>query len=440
MSKTHRRFISLICLIVTMLGLSAAAAQTALDAQPLLKMLANVPDNATSRSEIYFNDRAAIEAAYPSANMPADWAAFQAYRDDKGKTDSFKPIDLWWKVWRNQQSSNIARYMGVSDEMPAVVGFDFFTIEQEMNYGQPPQQTLQLNGAFDLDKVRAALTAQGYSQQDQAGVEVWCGADGCDSGAKVNLKDRNPSNPFGGDLGRKWPIIVQDNNLISSPNLDVIQNHVSVKIGSGANLGRVPQYRAAVDALTQNGVLMQAYFLDGDILEAMSNFDPVLSAAKPELRKKIIADILKDYEPLPIYKLLGFGDIANDTETAGEAVLVYSNEADAKKAAEILPKRMANYMSLATQRPLAQLLADRGVTQPEVQVVESNGQYVVLVSFASAKPSVEDILATNASEDGGSVTIVPPGSMYRLLIGAIMQRDLGWLSTVPREVLEAAAK
>ena len=58
MFKNRRfRFISLIVLSLAILSLSTVTAQNSLDEQPLLKMLAHVPDNATSRSEIYFNDR-----------------------------------------------------------------------------------------------------------------------------------------------------------------------------------------------------------------------------------------------------------------------------------------------------------------------------------------------------------------------------------------------
>src|SRR5258705_12897775 len=98
MSKNHRlRLISLIVFILTSLSLSIVAAQNSLEDQPLLQMLMHVPDNATSRSELYFNDRKAIEIAYPSSKVPADWAAFQAYREDNGKSESFKPIDIWWR-------------------------------------------------------------------------------------------------------------------------------------------------------------------------------------------------------------------------------------------------------------------------------------------------------------------------------------------------------
>jgi hypothetical protein len=441
MFKNHRlRLISLIVFILTTLSLSVVAAQNSVDEQPLLKMLAHVPNNATSRSEITFNDRKAIEMAYPPAKMPADWAAFKAYQDDKGKSDAFKPVDLWWRIWRNQQSSAMSMFMQSSDGMPKAVGFDFFDVEQELNYGQPPHQTLQISGHFDLDKVRAALTAQGFTEQDQSGVEVWCGPNGCDSGTKMNLQDRNLANPFGGDLGRNWPMIVQVDNLIGSPDLTVIQNHVAVKSGSVKSLADALEYRAAVDALTQNGVLMQAYFWDGDILAAMNQLDPMIVTLSLEQRKKIIATMLKDYEPLPVYKLLAFGDVANDTQAAGETALVYDSEDDAKKAAEILPKRMAAYTSLVSRRSLTEIMADRGVTKPDVQVVESNGQYVVLISFATTKPSNEDILAMKTAEEGGSVTIIPPGLVYRFLVSSAMQRDLGWLTTTPREVLEAAAK
>jgi len=74
MLKNRRlHVISLMVLLLTILSLSVAMAQNSVDEQPLLKMLAHVPDNATSRSEITFNDRKAIEAAYPPAKMPTDW-------------------------------------------------------------------------------------------------------------------------------------------------------------------------------------------------------------------------------------------------------------------------------------------------------------------------------------------------------------------------------
>jgi len=36
--------------------------------------------------------------------------------------------------------------------------------------------------------------------------------------------------------------------------------------------------------------------------------------------------------------------------------------------------------------------------------------------------------------------VTTPGLVYRLLVDSAIRLDLGWLSTVTREVLEAAAK
>jgi hypothetical protein len=255
----------------------------------------------------------------------------------------------------------------------------------------------------------------------------------------LNMKDRNPANPFGGDLGRKWPIILQENNLIGSPDETVIKNHVAVSAGNSKSLADAPEYQAAVGAMAQNGTLLQAYFWDGELLASMSDLDPMIITLTPEQRKAILADILKDYEPLPVSKLLMFGDVANDTQAGAEVVLVYDSKEDADKAAEILPKRIDAYQSLVIRRPLKELLAERGVNKPDVQVIESSGQYVVLMTFATPKATDEQLLAMGGigdSPDG----VAAPGLMYRFLVASAMQRDLGWLSTVPRDILEAAAK
>lgn len=426
-----------VLMLCGMIGGVAVQAQDSLDSQPLIKMLSQVPDNVVTRSEIYFNDRKAVELAYPTTRMPKDWAEFKSL--GQANDPALLPVDLWWRVWRNQSSALMGQNLMVSDKMPDAVGFDFFAVQQELSYGRPPLQTLMLNGTFNLDAVRAALTAHDFSRQDQSGVEVWCGADGCDKGAKVNVQDRNPANPFGGDLGRKWPTIVQAGQLVGSPSLKMIELQIAVQQGTASSLGSAPEYRAAVDALSKNGVLMQAYFWDGEVLAAISQVDRILGRARPDARKKLIEALLKDYEPLPAFKLLGFGDAASESEQIGEVALVYSSEADALQAAAILPKRIATYISLAVNRPFIELLAERGVTTPLVNVVNSNGQFVVVITLATPKPSLEQLASmTTTGENPSGVT--PPGIIYRLLFNAATRQDLGWLSSITREALEAAAK
>lgn len=444
MSKRYRLyFISFIVLVLTTLGLSITSAQESLDQQPLMKMLARIPNTSASRTEIYFNDRAAVEAAYPPAKMPKNWAEFDAISKAKGENPDLLPVDLWWRVWRNQQSALTARYLVKAADSPSVVGFDYFQIEQEMTYGTPPSQTLQLMGPFDLDKVRAALTSQGYTQQDQSGVEVWCGPDGCDSGSKVNVKDRQPANLFGGDLGRKWPVIMLPDGLIGSPDLSVIKDHAANVKDNKASLATLPQYRAAVDAITSGGNLLQAYVWDGEVLAQMrmlSLTTAVLgSNAKPEVVKKFLQEMLKDYKPIPMYELLVFADVATESEQVGEVALVYSSEDDAKAAAEVLPQRIDTYVSLTVKKPLIELLHDRKVDSPKTEIVESNGKYVLVLKLATPKATIEELQKLDI-KDPNPPAVTAPGLIYRLLVNAAMQRDLGWLSSIPLADLEAAAK
>ncbi len=444
MFQNHRfHFISLWVTILTLLSLSLVTAQDSLESQPLLKMLANIPNTSQSRTEIYFNDRKAVEIAYPPAKVPKDWAEFKAMSDAKGKNADLLPVDMWWRVWRNQQSALTARYMMTSEDAPSLVGFDYFQIEQEMTYGTPPAQTLQLAGRFNLDAVRTAFSSRGYTRQDKDGVEMWCSADGCESGSKLNMADRNPANPFGGELGRSQPLIIKDGTLISSPDETVMQNHVDLATGKEQSLADLPQYRAVADAFTADGSLLQAYFWDGELIAQMSLLSPASALfgqqATPELVKKYFQDMLKTYKPIPAYQLLAFADIASDSEQIGAVALVYDTEADAKIAVEALPARINDYTSIATRQPLTKMLKDRKVDEPKIDIVSSNGKYVVVIKLATRKATSEEIQQFNVTNPN-TPDVTAPGLIYRMLVSAALQRDLGWLGSVPLAEIEAAAK
>ncbi|MEZ4669616.1 MAG: hypothetical protein R3E39_17055 [Anaerolineae bacterium] len=444
MRHTIRFSISILLLLFT-LTLSAAAAQDILDQQPLMQMLARVPDTAVSRSEIYFNDRRAVESAYPDAKMPANWGEFELITpdalDNPVTAALIKPLAVWWRVWMRNSSSLMLRDFRSAQDMAATVGFDFFNIDQELNYGLPPQQTLQLAGTFNLEAVRTAYTALDFAREDRSDVELWCGPDGCDSGMQVNVRNRNPANPFGGDLGRKWPMLVQDGMLIGSPDFQNIENHIDVISGAASSLAAAPEYRAAVEAVTSKGVLMQAYFLDGEPLAQMGQPANLISDPRltPEQINALIERLFPDFEPLPAFQLLMLGDTVSDTQQAAQIALVYADAADAATAAELLPKRIEDYQSFRLNRPFKEVLADRGVLAPSVQLIDSaaGGPSVVLVTFATTKATSEQILEFTASS--GPVGVTAPGMVYNLLAQSVLARDIGWLSTATREDLQALA-
>lgn len=440
LATRYRRVISWAVLLLLLLSLPVIQAQDSLEDQPLMKMLARIPNISQSRSELYFNDRQAVEAAYPPAQAPADWAAFMAMNEAEGDDPEWLPLDIWWRVWRNQASAFSAQYMMQAEETPAVMGFDYFQIEQEMTYGTPPAQAMQLAGRFDLDAVRAAYTARGYAVQPGEALEYWCPEAGCDAGTQLNIRDRNPANLFGGQLGRSQPLIIDQGVLVSSSDETVMSEHLNVAAGQEQSLADLPQYRAAAAAMTADGSLLQAYFWDGELLVQMGTFSPAAMfgpSVSAEVIKRVLQDMLKDYETLPPYQLLGFADVASDTEQMGEVVLVYANEADAKIAAEVLPKRIANYQSIALKRSFVELLNARGVGEPVIKLVDYEGMVAVVVAFATPKATVEQ-LQTFDITNFEPAEATPPGLVYKLLVDSALRRDINWLNTIPKAELEAA--
>ncbi len=432
------RFGFRLCLALIVLGVFSVAAQD--QPQPLLTMLARVPDTPTSRSEIFFNDRRAIEAAYPPARMPADWAEFMALNEGDEADKELFPLAVWWRVFFNIGSSQMSQYFMLSEELPGVVGFDIFQVDQELSYGQPPEETLQLAGRFDLEAVRAAFSEAGFVQQDRAEVELWCGPQGCELGTQIDFEAVNPANPFGGKIGRKQPLIVTEDYLLSSPDFPVIENHLAVAEGKMGSLADAPEYRAAIQAVTAEGVLLQAYIWDGEILNRLSEIPRLPNLLTPEQRRQLFEMLLEGYETLPTYELLVFADTVTDTEQIARVALVYSDADAAKQASTILPNRIMNYTSLRVDRLFTELLQDRGVAEPQVDVLKNTdeGKTVVMITFATPKATPDQILALTPGNDNPP-DVTAPGLVYNLLVQSAFSMDIGWLSTLPRETLEQLA-
>ncbi len=426
-------------LVCLMLAFGLSGGVSAQPDSPLLRMLARTPDIPQNRGEIYFNDRQAIALAYPPAQMPGDWDEFALLSPEAADDPDLFPLEVWWRVLINYRSSLTMRNFQAYTDMPAVVGFDFFQIDRELNVGQPPGTITQFEGRFDLERVRAALQMQDYALEPDLAGEIWCGSDGCDDGMMTNMENRNPANPFGGEIGRSQPILLADGMIASSASIDNVQAQAVVMNENRGSLAELPPYQAAVEAISQQGVLLQAYFWDGDLLLQMKEptfIDPRLS---PDQAGEIFRRLLDaDFQTLPQYELLAFADIVTETHQVGRIALVYSSDADAKQAVGLLPERISGYISFAQNRPLNEMLADRKVDAVDVEVVKAAGRYVVLVSFATPKATPEQIVQlTMTNPDPPDVTA--PGRVYALLTDMAIRADLGWLSTVTREELETLA-
>lgn len=409
---------ALFCLLMIFCNIPVNAQEE----HPLLVMLGRVPNVPTTRTDIYYVDWRAIEVAYPPALKPPNYAAFNSIgRDIPG-------IQLWWLTFRNA-SSQIAQYaFDVGEEMPSVVGFDLFQIERELAYGRPPANTLQLEGSFELATIRNAFSALGFVQEARDDAELWCSQAGCDQGYRTDIIERQTANPFGGDIGRKQPLLIGDNVLISSADNALIELHILAANGHTLTLADVPQYRAVIDNAVARGTVIQAYFVDGEFLAQLQTtpIDPLqnLSETNPEAPST-------ERESLPVYQMILMVDIVSETEQIGFFGLVYSDEADAYKAAELLPQRIANYNSNVVERPMSALLASRYITvRTDVSQHEETGLWITALEWVSPKATTEEIftLTDLSNSDTATIEKSAPGLVYRLMIQMLFRRDTGWLS------------
>jgi hypothetical protein len=434
------RFALLVLILWTYIS---AAAQT--DSPPLLDMLLRVPAVPSNRGMLTFTDFAAIEAAYPPAERPEDWETYAAWDEAERPADDEPPINppytMWWSVFRRLSTGQSVRYFGLGGETPELVGFDLFEIDQELNYGTPPEASQLFRGDFDLDAIRSAYEARGYTQEAREGAELWCSEDGCEAGMNLNLAMRNPANPFGGELGRAQPLLIAGSALISSPSDDMIEEHIAVAQGERRSLGDTPEYQAAVNAMTTDGVLLQAAFLDGEMLLRYTTGSHALDLTSFELseeeRAALIEELMDGYETLPQFSLLAVGEVITETEQQARVILIYGSRENAERAAEVLPRRIETTRSLVTDQVLSEMLAARRVEDIRYEVIEHVNRAALVITFAGQKATPEELILFNQPGLSATPTVPPPGTLFNQFNRMIVAADLNWLSTVPRSELEA---
>jgi hypothetical protein len=417
---------------------------------PLLDALTIIPDTSASRTgELYYTDISAIQQAYPGATMPADLAAFEAADDAETPDDPFFAEQVWWRIFRNissgpqsMQMLAVASLQG--EDVSGMIGFDLFQTTQLVGYGRPPENATVLYGDFDNDAIRAAYSDLGFAQADADDADLWCGPDGCESGTQVDPAGRLPSNPFGGNLGRKQPMVIGEGYLMSSAVLPMVEAHIAAVNGEAPMLAEDDRYIAAAEAITQYGPVMQVTILDGEGVLQLQNQPLVPPStmldedAVTTLRERLTEN-LESYEALPGYNLLIFADTASEDEQIALLGLVYEDLEDAERAAEIIPARLATATSFFIRDLWSEIFAERRLT-PTTTVYESgSGQAVMLLELRTPKATTEEIIeVTTVSLTGSDLELAAPGIAYRILFNALVQSDLSWLSTANTADLQAA--
>jgi hypothetical protein len=382
-------------LLLSLLIVLPVQAQTETpDPHPLLQLLALVPDN-DGLDIVYYSDMVAAETALPAAGSYATWSELEAARN--GSEEERNAVRLWLNKFPTTGAPNLARYLMQADSFPETMGFDLFDIKRALSFGTPPSQVQIFEGDFNAASITAARTANGFKQTEIGGFPAWCSEDGCDTGMNVSLVTRNTADIFGGELGRKQPGVLIDIFLLSSPDLIAVEAVAAAYNNEHDSLADNPVYTAAVEAITQEGLLRQAAFIPPDAIEKSTN-----SA------------------PLPPYELLVIADSATEEEQRAVIALVYADADDAQTAAEILPSRWEQAQSHVAQRAWKDITAD-SFTELEAPTIYESENGVSVVALTFSYPPMLD------KPDDETVQVIT-GLVYLRFLQALFARDLMWLA------------
>jgi hypothetical protein len=389
------------CLMLPFMALAQDDASS-----PLLDMLALVPDNPQARGGILsYVDYRAVESTRPGAAQPQSWAEWNALQEAQDPS-----AGLWMAAFFGVSSGppNFISYLSQFGPMPQLVGFDWFDINRALIYGEPPSTGTVLAGDFDVDAIVAAYQRRGFEQSELNGLPLLCSPTGCDDGLRLDLQNVDPANPFGGQFGRKEPLLIAPGYLMDSPDYEQVQAMADAYRDDEDSLADAPDFRAAAGIASANGTLVQIQFVNFALLSV-----PFFSDNPDE--------IAKEAGVLPLYQLAAFAHRVEGEDQIAEIILIYGNEANAQDAAVTLQDRISKYTSMAIQQPLVDILEERGITLVEPQVVqdEDTGKWATVIAFTSPVPGPEQ----NESDQ-----LVQSGLNYRLLINMLYQRDLAWLT------------
>lgn len=417
------RKLVLLTLLMLVFGIASGAFQASAQDEetnaPFLEMLARIPAQSGANEWLSYIDYHAIIDARPGAPSVHSWEEASTILDGDDKESGLLMSAL---MSFHSGPQDVPQQLMRADETIDAIGIDLFAVERAVEYGLPPTMVTILEGDFDNEAIAATFAEHDYTQTDENGLTVLCPEAGCDTGMVTNLTTQDTANIFGGQLGRSQPILLSEQWLASSPDDVALNGIVEAQSGASESLLDEPAYRAAAEALSAQGTVLQAYFINP--MDVGTNFMDILLTnprITPEQIEAIREALETDFVPLPPYSLVALAQVAAEEEDLTVFALVYPDAEIANAAAEIIPDRIETYISIAVQQPLSELLDERSVTSMDTTVEETEDRATLLITFHASLPG------TDATDDPlGSPSI---GLVYATFVRAFLNRDLGWLAT-----------
>lgn len=385
-----------VIVILSLTWLFSAGAQS-----PLLEAMRYVPAEAFLAEPVNMATFADIRAGYAVRGVqpPDAWADMQP----ESERDILSSLPAG-------TAHSVTTFLRIGGPLyPELLGLDFFDLNATLEFGEPPNQALVLLGNIEPDRVTQAFLARDYRLTEP----LLCPAAGCETGREANLINREPGNPFGGDLGRNFPVFTRPGAVAGSASDVLALQMAASAAGELDSLADLPEVQA-LDAVLADmphvlavTVLNPLPFLTVDPLQVLGS-EPDMDAASAAL------DQLAQF-PLPPYSLIAFAATADQSSEHGHALLVYPDADQADAAAAALDARLHTLTAQRSGLSYAGLLTDRGAElRPATTVTGPEGG-----------PSVVVITVTASLEDSAAAPFT--GLSYRDFINLVQSRDHLWL-------------
>lgn len=289
--------------------------------------------------------------------------------------------------------------MQIHPEATELIGMEWFDIDQTLSFGVPPTAGAVLRGQFDPERVRAAFEARDFAAETIDGVKVLCWIEGCDQGLMIDVRSRNPANPFGGNLGRREPVALLPNLLLNSPAIEVVNGMIQAATGAAPSLLDDPDYAAVTDLISELGTA------DIDLIQLhISRQADIVDFSVPEPLSAVIDTL----GPLPPYSIAVLADLQDGQTQIALAALVYDDAELAETAAGELTARIASF------DPRGEFAEDRvEVDAPLVYTSAAGDRFVAVAALRYPDPP----------SDPGDEPLIQSGRMFRRWLNGLLRRE-----------------
>lgn len=388
----HSRFV-----LIMLMSLFTPLSNAQDDTHPLLEMLSFLPNTEllypntfiASYPIISYVDYEAVQMYSAFGTVINDFATFDSLSEDEQQA--------WILAFQERYSATRQLVMpneGIGKAVNVAFGFDYFAINQEMQFGVTPDNGRIFGIDYDLDAVDSALQTHGYTSTEQDGIIVWCQRDtGCDETPfRENIE---PENIFDDQFGRKPPIVAATGYLYSPFSSNMLQQMVATRTDSIIPIGKVPHFQVLAESIIDQsqieGDLVGAFIMFGSIL-----YKEVELETLAELYGVLDNDLMPKWsgnKTIPEPQLVAFADKQSDSGRTILMAILYEDGEQARESQAELERRVHQFSYEAVAD--SELLID--IVDAEVTPLDSyiytddlSGIGVVVIPFEVGQVTEKD--------------------------------------------------